>query len=521
MNKKIMSLSFMLSFLFGTCASQSYALPESGTKGQAMTDYVQISRQDFNQLQSQIAQLQNALNDLAKGRGRSNQKRGFLVSAVYFSALIILLTLLGSMAYVFYDYNCNFKGIKENEELGLMNYLLSKFKFKQEVTGENGEKAQKITDMDEWLRDLNSWTQEMQIWLKDVEGMYKDLAPLLTALKEGKILDYMLDNFTFSYEGEVEEKNENIKDNNSTDEENERENNKSKNVKTITLRKLLKKPQLLFRGELKEFAEAFNKGNLLNHLLDNLRIGEKTLREMLDPILKLLGENSLEQILNLKIKIKNKEEKEEEKTIKEIFVEPILVCMTAYLGKDEKGERLKSLENWKGKSDEFNDKVIGYSKIFQNLDDKYIKEKKSVLMEELLKDLEQLEKIKESYERLIGKSEEEIFKESENLLFDCSEVIQTILGDKNLARKFGNANGLFSAGNVVDALKNLGGFETKAQLRPQNQFSLYRMVVKLYKKLQHFHDRAIEKDKENNIQEEDSSNTMKMNKIFDNFLTSL
>lgn len=518
MNKKIMSLSFMLSFLFGTCASQSYALPESGTKGQAMTDYVQISRQDFNQLQSQIAQLQNALNNLAKGRGRSNQKRGFLVSAVYFSALIILLTLLGSMAYVFYDYNCNFKGIKENEELGLMNYLLSKFRF---VTG---EKTQKITDMDKWLRELNSWTKEMQIWIKgikdlNIEGMYKDLLPLLTALKEGKILDYMLVNFKFSYEEVVVKGNIINNDNNdknkddSTDEDEKiekEENNKNKRKKTITLRELLKNPQFLFEGELRRFIKAFGKGNLLNYILDSWKISDKPLRVMLKPVLDLMGENSLEGFLNFKIKVG----KEEEKTIKEIFVEPILEYMTAYLGKDEKGERLKSFEIWKGKSNKFNDKVIGYSKIFQNLDDKYTKEKKSVPMEELLDDLRQLQKIKEFYEGLIGKSEKEILNESENLLFDGTEFIKTILGDENLSKKLGKANGLLSAGNGVDALKNLGGLETKAQLRPQNQFSLYKMVVKLYKKLQSTRDKAMNQNRK------DSDDSLKSHLILDNALNS-
>lgn len=469
----------MLSFLFGTCASQSYALPESGTKGQAMTDYVQISRQDFNQLQSQIAQLQNALNDLAKGRGRSNQKRGFLVSAVYSVALIILLAILGSIAYVFYDYNFIFKGDEKNKNLGFFNYLLSKSKFEYEVT-ENNKKVTKVGDMDTWMR-------EMQIWLKDVKDlkiqeMYKGLVPLLEALKNGKIVEYMLDNFTFSYEDEVEEKNENIKDNNSTDEENEIENNKSKNVKTITLGELLKKPQLLFRGELRKFAEAFNKGNLLDHLLDNLRIGEKTLREMLDPILKLMGENSLEQILNFEITVKNNKGEEEKKTVKELFVNPILEYMTAYLGKDAKGERLKSLETWKSRCCKFNKEIIKYSKAFHTISSECMcSEDKSVGA--IFKYINELEEIKSFYEKLIGKTEKEILNESENLLFDGTEFIKTILGDENLSKKLGKANGLLSAGNGVDALKNLGGLETKAQLRPQNQFSLYKMVVRLKTRL--------------------------------------
>ena len=467
----------MLSFLFGTCASHSYALPTTAPEGQAKTDYVQISRQDFNQLQSQIAQLQNALNDLAKKSGQSSQKRGSLVNAVvgavYFSALIILLALLVSMAYVFYDYNFTFKGDEKNKNLGFFNYLLSKFRYEYKVTEENKEEV-KIGDMDTWMRD-------MQVWLKDIQDlniqqMYKGLVPLLTALKDGKIFDYMLDNFKFSYGKKENQKEE--ADGNSTDEEDK----KDENVKTITLRELLKKPQHLFEDEIKKLIEAFGKGDLLNYLLDNWKIGNKTLRVMLDPILKLLGENSLEAILNFKITVKNNNGEKEEKTIKELFVAPILEYITAYLGKDEKGGRLESLESWKSKFGKMNyEKIKNFSQIYQNITSESLKNKNA---QQIMNDIKELKKIQDFYEELIGKKEEGILNKSENLLFDCTEMIKVILNDKNLARKFGNAGGILSAGNLIDAFKNLGGLETKAQLRPQNQFSLYKMVVELRNKLQ-------------------------------------
>jgi len=479
----------MLSFLFGTCASHSHALPKTAPEGQAKTDYVQISRQDFNQLQSQIAQLQNALNDFAKKSGQSSQKRGFLVNAVvgafYFSALLFLLALLVSMAYVFYDYNFTFKGSEKNKELGFFNYLLSKFKYEYKVI-ENDEEVAKTGDMDTWMRD-------MQVWLKDIKDlniqqMYKGLVPLLTALKDGKIVDYMLDNFKFSYGKKENQKEE--ADGNSTDEEDK----KDENVKTITLRELLKKPQHLFEGEIKKLIEAFGKGDLLNYLLDNWKIGDKTLRVMLGPILKLLGENSLEAILDFKITVNNNNGKEEKKTIKEIFVAPILEYITAYLGKDEKGDRLKSLKNWEGKLGKMNyEKIKNFSKYVQDIINADLNKKKA---EDFSKYIEDLKKIQNFYEESIGKKEEEIFKESENLLFDCTEMIKVILNDKNLARKFGEAGGILSAGNLIDAFKNLGGLETKAQLRPQNQFSLYKIVVELREKFQIRLEKLKVKDRE-------------------------
>lgn len=550
MNKKIMSLSFMLSFLFGTCASQSYALPKSGTKGQAMTDYVQISRQDFNQLQSQIAQLQNALNDFAKKNGRSSQKRGFLVSAVYSVALIILLAILGSMAYVFYDYNCNFKGIKENEELGLMNYLLSKFKFKQEVTDEKGKKTQKITDMDKWLRDLNSWTQEMQIWIKgikdlNIEGIYKDLLPLLTALKKGEIFDYMLDNFKFSYEEEVvvtgniinNDNNDKNKDD-STDEDEKiekEENNKNKRKKTITLRELLKNPQFLFEGELRRFIKAFGKGNLLNYILDSWKISDKPLRVMLKPVLDLMGENSLEGFLNFKIKVG----KEEEKTIKEIFVNPVLEIMAVALGsKAGNSEKVNSMNSWKDTINEKNikKKLSDYGTDFGKINERWSNKESKNNIEQLLKDIDVLTQIQEFYEKLIVKNDKNIiFKEEENTVLDVFEIVRSVLMSDDLSKRLSeiskNADNAKEkwvpaaalpglCADVLGVFGNVLGFELRAQLRPQNQFSLYKMVVRLNTRLKKILQKngnslEIEKKKRKNSNGSLDEQTLKSSFMYD------
>ena len=319
---------------------------------------------------------------------------------------------------------------------------------------------------------------------------------MLKSMGEGGILDFILDNWEMELDEEfikeiekVEERKDKIEPKDELLNNIEINNFDKKSInsedtdisykdlkkgKKITLRKLLSYPKLLEK------------------ILGKQKIGDTTLLQLLNPLLELLGKNSLDTILNFKITTG----KNEVKTVKELFVEPVMTLMSILSASDKiNNADLENMKNLKEKNKIF---VTKYGaeiiKTLNEFDEKYAEFKKLVFQQDgtyrseadlkkcrdnifVTKDtcISKLRSILTIYEENFDK--EELSEKSLPGVLDLLEYMGAITKDKAFveAAKALKASlaGLSYIGSFVGSFRS---YDVMLVLRPNNSFSLHSFL---------------------------------------------
>ena len=479
-------------------------------------DVVIMSREQFLELQKKMDELQKSIDSLANKSGNvgDSQLRSLILDI---SSFLLLLLVCGCF-YVVYDYLFRFRKEKGHENQTFVGYLMSLVKTKgggtlldifdgmnfllnkdgsivenildQIVLSEDKEAGKKTT-----AKDLLS--NIYQIWAK-MEPILESMEPMLRSMGDRKIIDFILDNW------EVELNEELVKEIKKEEEINQKQNilekEKDADGKSVGSKDTDISVKDLAQGRKITLRKLLGYPKLIEMILKNQKIGDNTLLQLLNPLLELLRNNSLNAILNFKIKTKENEEK----TVKELFVEPAMTVMSVLSVNDKiNNADLENMKKLKERNASFVTKCGAKVKSYLNNFDKEYEEFKGFVFgengeyfkkKEMLYNLSNItvkyRTCRKKLSSIIG-----VYKNNFNEndlsgkllpgVLDLFEYIEAITKDEAFVKAAkevqSSLKGLSYIGTMVGSFRS---YDVMLALRPNNNFSLYNLLQSRLKELE-------------------------------------